>query len=193
MHINFFKKFLFIDDFNQNILFSIDKDFDIIYRNYKDISNETLLRKIKNFCKDTNRKLYLSNNIKLALKLNLDGVYLPAFNKKLNFKNLSLKNGFKIIGSAHNIFEIRTKLAQQCELIFLSPIFKSKKNKSFLNIIKFNTLSLNFKNNFIALGGINKNNIKKILLTKSIGIAGISRISEIKKTAQKINFGPFIN
>ena len=193
MHINFFKKFLFIDDFNQNTLFSIDKDFDIIYRNYKDISNETLLRKIKNFCKDTNRKLYLSNNIKLALKLNLDGVYIPAFNKKLNFKNLSLKNGFKIIGSAHNIFEIRTKLAQQCELIFLSPIFKSKKNKSFLNIVKFNTLSLNFKKNFIALGGINKNNIKKILLTKSIGIAGISRISEIKKTAQKINFGPFIN
>jgi len=191
MHINFFKKFLFIDDFNQNTLFSIDKDFDIIYRNYKDISNETLLRKIKNFCKDTNRKLYLSNNIKLALKLNLDGVYIPAFNKKLNFKNLSLKNGFKIIGSAHNIFEIRTKLAQQCELIFLSPIFKSKKNKSFLNIVKFNTLSLNFKKNFIALGGINKNNIKKILLTKSIGIAGISRIGEIKKTAQKINFGPF--
>jgi len=191
MHINYFKKFLFIDDFNQNILFSIDKDFDIIYRNYKDNSNETLLKKIKNFCKRTNRRLYLSNNLKLALKLDLDGVYIPAFNKKLNFKNLALKKNFKIIGSAHNIFEIRTKLAQQCELIFLSPIFKSKKNKSFLGTIKFNTLSLNFKNNFIALGGINKDNIKKILLTKSIGIAGISRIGEIKKTAQIINFGPF--
>ena len=185
MHINYFKKFLFIDDFNQNVLFSIDKDFDIIYRNYKDNSNKTLIKKIKNFCKRTNRKLYLSNNLKLALKLDLDGIYIPAFNKKLNFKNLSLKKGFKIIGSAHDIFEIRTKLAQQCELIFLSPIFKSKKNKNFLNIIKFNILSLNFKNNFIALGGVNKNNIKKILLTKSIGIAGISRISEIKKNGPK--------
>lgn len=191
MHINYFKKFLFIDDFNQSTLLSIDNDFDIIYRNYKDNPNETLLRKIRNFCKKTNRKFYLSNNLKLALKLNLDGVYIPAFNKKLNFRNLSLKKGFKIIGSAHNIFEIRTKLAQQCELIFLSPIFKSKKNKNFLNIIKFNTLSLNFKNNFIALGGIDKNNIKKILLTRSIGIAGISKIREVKKTAQKINFGPF--
>ena len=185
MHINYFKKFLFIDDFNQNVLFSIDKDFDIIYRNYKDNSNKTLIKKIKNFCKRTNRKLYLSNNLKLALKLDLDGIYIPAFNKKLNFKNLSLKKGFKIIGSAHDISEIRTKLAQQCELIFLSPIFKSKKNKNFLNIIKFNILSLNFKNNFIALGGVNKNNIKKILLTKSIGIAGISRISEIKKNGPK--------
>lgn len=191
MHINYFKKFLFIDDFNQSTLLSIDNDFDIIYRNYKDNPNETLLRKIRNFCKKTNRKFYLSNNLKLALKLNLDGVYIPAFNKKLNFRNLSLKKGFKIIGSAHNIFEIRTKLAQKCELIFLSPIFKSEKNKSFLNIIKFNTLSLNFKNKFIALGGINRNNVKKIILTKSVGIAGISKVYEIKKMAQKINFGPF--
>jgi len=191
MHIKSLKKFLFIKDFNLNTLSSIDKDFDIIYRNYKDNPNETLLKKIKNFCRKTNRKLYLSNNLKLALKLDLDGIYIPAFNKKLNFKNLVLKKNFKIIGSAHNIFEIRTKLAQQCELIFLSPIFKSKKNKSFLGTIKFNALSLNFKKNFIALGGVNKNNIKKILLTKSIGIAGISRINEIKKNGPKINFGPF--
>ena len=191
MHINSFKKFLFIKDFNQNTLSSIDKDFDIIYRNYEDNSNETLLKKIKNFCKRTNRKLYLSNNLKLALKLDLDGAYIPAFNKKLNFKNLTLKKNFKIIGSAHNICEIRTKLAQKCELIFLSPIFKSKKNRNFLGTIKFNTLSLNFKNKFIALGGVDKNNVKKILLTKSAGIAGISGVYEIKKTAQKINFGPF--
>ena len=186
MHINYFKKFLFIDDFNQNILFSIDKDFDIIYRNYEDNSNETLLKKIKNFCKRTNRKLYLSNNLKLALKLDLDGVYIPAFNKKLNFKNLTLKKDFKIIGSAHNIYEIKTKLTQQCKLIFLSPIFKSEKNKNFLGVIKFNILCLGFQKKFIALGGINRNNIKKILLTKSEGVAGISQIKEIKKNGPKI-------
>lgn len=186
MHINTFKKFIFIKDFNQNTLSSIDKDFDIIYRNYEDNSNETLLKKIKNFCKKTNRKLYLSNNLKLALKLDLDGVYIPAFNKKLNFKNLTLKKDFKIIGSAHNIFEIKTKLAQECELIFLAPIFKNKKKKDFLGVIKFNILSLSFQKKFIALGGINKNNIKKILLTKSKGFAGISQIKEIKKNGPKI-------
>ena len=186
MHINSFKKFLFIKDFNENTLSSIDKDFDIIYRNYEDNSNETLLKKIKNFCKRTNRKLYLSNNLKLALKLDLDGFYIPAFNKKLNFKNLTLKKGFEIIGSAHNIYEIKTKLTQQCKLIFLSPIFKSEKNKNFLGVIKFNILCLGFQKKFIALGGINKNNIKKILLTKSKGVAGISQIKKIKKNGPKI-------
>ena len=185
MHINSFKKFLFIDKFNKNILFSIDKDFDLIFRNYNDYHDKALLLKVRNFCKKTNRKIYLSNNLKLASKLNFDGVYIPSFNKNLNFKNLVLKKNFKIIGSAHNIKEIRTKLNQQCTLIFLSPIFENKKYNNFLGIIRFNTLTLNFHNKFIALGGINKNNIRKILLTKSVGIAGISKIVEIKKNGPK--------
>ena len=185
MHINSFKKFLFINEFNQNLIPSIDKDFDIIFRNYQNLPNKSLLLTIKNFCKKTNRKFYLSNNIKLAASLNLDGVYIPAFNKNLYYQNIPLRNNFKIIGSAHNISEIRIKVAQQCDLIFLSPIFKNEKNKSFLNVIKFNILSLSFKKKFIALGGINKKNIKKIFLTKSIGIAGISKIIEIKKNGPK--------
>ena len=185
MHINFFKKFLFINEFNQNTILSIDKDFDIIYRNYQNIPNESLLLKIKNFCKRTNRRFYLSNNLKLAVKLKLDGAYIPAFNKNLNHNNLTLRSNFKIIGSAHNVFEIKTKIAQHCELIFLSPIFKNEKNKNFLDIIKFNNLTLGFKKKFVALGGINSRNIKKISLTKSIGIAGISKITEIKKNGPK--------
>ena len=42
-----------------------------------------LIIKIKNFCKNTNKKFYLSNNIKVAIKLDLDGVYLPSFNKQI--------------------------------------------------------------------------------------------------------------
>ena len=32
-------------------------------------------------CKLQKRKFYLANNLKLAKKLNLDGVYIPSFNK----------------------------------------------------------------------------------------------------------------
>ena len=35
--------------------------------------------KIKNYCKKKLIKFYLSNNIKLAIKLDLDGVYIPSF------------------------------------------------------------------------------------------------------------------
>ena len=82
-------------------------------------------------------KFYLSNNIKLAIKLDLDGAYIPAFDKSLNHLGYTHKN-FKIIGSAHNIKEIKNKELQKVEKIFLSSIFK--KNKNYLGINKFRSI-----------------------------------------------------
>ena len=63
------------------------------------------------------------------MKLNLDGVYLPSFNKNLNITQISVKTKFNIIGSAHSVDEIRIKEKQGVKLIFISPLFKTKKNK----------------------------------------------------------------
>ena len=111
--------------------------------------------------------------------MGLNGVYIPSFNKSLNFASMySLPNNFEIIGSAHNINQIRIKVFQKCSKIFLSPIFKSKKNEKFLSTIKFNLMTM-FKNvDFIALGGINENNYKRLKLTKVVGFAGISWIKK---------------
>ena len=111
-----------------------------------------------------------------------DGVYIPSFNKNLNYKNFSFYKNFKIIGSAHNNKEVLIKLNQNCEEIFVSPIFLSKKNKSFLGISKFNKINLINKKKIIALGGINQKNVKQIQLTKAKGIASIEWI---KKTGLK--------
>ena len=105
----------------------------------------------------------------------MEYTYPPSI-KKLILLSILLKKNFKIIGSAHNVKEIKNKINQKCSLIFLSPIFKSDKNKKYLDIIKFNLLTLNYNSNFVALGGINQNNLKKINLTKSVGFAGISGI-----------------
>ena len=45
------------------------------------------------FCKKKKIKFFLSNEIKLALKLDLDGVYLPSFNKclRVNLHNAKKK------------------------------------------------------------------------------------------------------
>ena len=45
--------------------------------------DEKLILKIKNYCKKKLIKFYLSNNIQIAIKLNLDGAYIPSFNKNL--------------------------------------------------------------------------------------------------------------
>jgi len=83
---------------------------------------------------------------------------------------------FDIIGSAHNLKEIRTKELQKVGVIFISSLFK--KNKNFLGLNKFKILNNYTKNKVVALGGISKKNIKKI---KILNIAGIGGISFFKK------------
>ena len=86
---------------------------------------------------------------------------------------------FLIIGSAHNIKEIKIKEKQNVKLIFLSPIFKTKKNKNFLGIMRFNNLSQITKKPIVALGGINTINVKKLKMTNAFGFSGISHIKKI--------------
>ena len=106
------------------------------------------------------------------MKLDLDGVYIPAFNKSLKHLAYSFKKNFKIVGSAHNLKEIRIKENQNVENIFLSSLFK--KNKNFLGINKFKILSKLTKKNVVALGGISKKNERKLKLIYQSDFAGIS-------------------
>ena len=114
----------------------------------------------------------ISNNIKLSIKLNLDGAYIPAFNSKFTHLAYKFKPNFKLIGSAHNLKEIRIKEKQKVSEIFLSSIFKG--NRNYLGINKFKIISDYSEKKIVALGGVSKKNIHLIKLTKSIGFAGIS-------------------
>ena len=124
----------------------------------------------------------------MALSLNLDGVYIPSFVKLCNYKNIITKKKFKIIGSAHNLLELKNKEKQGCTSIFIAPIFKTKKSNYFLDIVRFNLICKNSKKEIVALGGINYSNYKKIKLTKSGAFASISWI---KKNRPK-NIGRFL-
>ncbi len=108
----------------------------------------------------------------MAIKLDLDGVYIPAFNKSLNHLAFSFKKNFNIVGSAHNLKEIRIKENQNVKKIFLSSLFK--KNKNFLGINKFKLISKLTKKDIIILGGVSKNNIRKLSILNHSGFAGIS-------------------
>ena len=167
------KKYYFINKFDTNIIDKQDQQTIIIYRNYStNFEDKEQILKIKNFCKKKSIKFYLSNNIKLALKLDLDGAYIPSFNKNFKHLSYSFKKKFEVIGSAHNLKEIRIKETQKVERIFLSSLFKV--NKNFLGINKFKLLSKLTRKRIVALGGISKNNKKKINLLKKVDFAGIS-------------------
>ena len=173
--------YCYVDDYNYSDLKNLNKNINIIYRNYKKNINTSTLILLKSFCKKHGLKLFLSNNIKLALKYKLNGIYIPAFNNQINYIKYVIPRNFDIIGSAHNFKEILIKKKQGCKSIFLSPTFKVKKANHFLNISKFNILTLNNKVRFIALGGIKKTNLNKIKLLNVSGYAGISFFQ--KKTA----------
>tara|TARA_Y100000996_G_scaffold330935_1_gene267153 strand:- start:291 stop:845 length:555 start_codon:yes stop_codon:yes gene_type:complete len=179
--------YYYINNFDRDEIYKLNKSINIIYRNYSNKFNKKEILELVSFCKRQGRKVYISNSLKLALKFNFDGVYIPSFNKILNFKNIPKKN-FEIIGSAHNVEEIINKDRQGCTKIFLCPIFKTNKNKNFLGVTKFNLIRLNTKRDIISLGGINQKNIKRVNLCSAKGVAGISWI---KKNGPSINTGPF--
>ena len=178
MHNQILNRYYFINDFNQSHLDKQNKETTIIYRNYNKKLDERLILKLKNYCKKKGNKFLLSNNIKLAVKLKLDGAYIPSFNKDTKHLSYSLTKKFIILGSAHNIYEINTKELQNVNAIFLSSIFK--KNKNYLGINRFKLISLLSKRPFIALGGIKNNNLKKLNLINCFGFAGISFFEQKK-------------
>ena len=172
MHNIFPNKFYFINAFKKNNIDKLNINTGVIFRNYsKKVSIYEIIQ-TKKYCKKKGIKFFLSNNIKLSIKLGLDGSYIPSFNQSLRHLAYKTKSSFIIMGSAHNIREIRLKEAQKVKIIFISSIFK--KNKNYLGLYRFRLLSKLTNKRIVALGGISKLNKKKIKLLNCFGISGIS-------------------
>ena len=71
----------------------IRNKFFIIYRNNKIIDKFNDLLRFRQICRSKSIKFYIANNLKLAVSLNSDGIYISSYNKvKLfNFKKIILK------------------------------------------------------------------------------------------------------
>jgi len=172
MHKIFPKFFVFLDRYDSQLFKNNNTDMGIIYRNYNAKKRENELIKIAKACKANRSQLFVSNDIRLVIKFKAEGIYIPSFNKTEGFANLEKKN-IKILGSAHNEKEIQKKISQNCDTIFLSPIFQVKKSKKFLGLHKFNYLSQRKNINILALGGISENNINKLKLLNIKGFGGV--------------------
>ena len=171
MHKFKIKKYFFINKFNKNNIDNLENNTAIIYRNYKKKNHLKEIIKIKKYCKIKRIRFYLSNDIKLSLDLKLDGAYIPSFNSSYHHLSYKLKKNFNLIGSAHNLKQIRIKECQKVKLIFLSSLFKE--NKNYLGINRFNNFSKLTRKKLIALGGISIENLKKLKIVNCVGFSGI--------------------
>ena len=171
--------YYFCKTLNENIksnilIFRKLNKISIIFYNLKPELNLIILSEISKFCKKYNIPLYIYNNYLLAIKIKANGIYLESTKK--GFKHLNFCK-LKFIGSAHNQIEYYEKLKQKCSLIMLSPLFfNSKYSKNqILNLLKFNLITNRWKVNFGALGGIKKENLKKLdnLKCDSFGVISL--------------------
>ena len=161
----------------------IRNKFSIIYRNNEKIDKINDLFDFRQKCKSKAIKFYIANNLKLAISINSDGIYLSSYNKNLKYLNYK-KINFRIIGSAHNFKEISYKIKQGCSSILLSKLFMVNYDKKapYLGVIRFNTF-LKVSNNLIPLGGIKRDNLNKL---KNVFSEGFALFSEVKKKPANI-------
>ena len=172
MHKINYEKYYFISEYDTNLIKYQERKTNIIFRNYNKKLNIDKLKILRNLCRKKGQPFFLSNDVKLAIKLKLDGVYLPSFNRNFNHLAYSLEKKFIIIGSAHSLKQLNLKKIQGVRLFFISSLFK--KNQNYLGVYRFKFFENFTKKKLIALGGINESNINKLGLLNIVGFAGIS-------------------
>ena len=184
-----FKIFFYINELNDIQKENLNqlRNVNIIYRNYGGNNYYQNAIKIKRYCKKKNFKLFVSNDKQLAIRLGSYGLYLPSFNNRDYFA----QSNIKVIGSAHNEIEIRGKINQGCEEIFISPIFNTKSHieKEGRGLAFYRSLMHKYSKQIKIhpLGGINQKNISKIILSGSKGFSAKSMI-ETKMSKSLISY-----
>ena len=155
-------------------LISVIKQKKVIFfqlRLKKDSFKKKLLigRKLKKICKRFNIKFLINDDVFLAKKLNADGCHLGQ--KDMNILKARKLIGKKIIGiTCHNSIKlVKNALKNKADYIALGAFNYSKtkkvKYKASINLLK--KVRRITKLPIVAIGGINSNNYKKLLLNKA--------------------------
>jgi thiamine-phosphate pyrophosphorylase len=126
-------------------------------------------KKIQQICKKNNVKFLVNDNPILSKKLNADGCHLGQ--KDMDIKNARKIIGNKIIGiTCHNSIGLaKTAIKEKASYIAIGAFFSTKTKKvkfkattKILNKVKKLT-----KVPIVAIGGINFDNYKKLLLNNA--------------------------
>ena len=126
-------------------------------------------RKLKKICKRFNIKFLINDDVFLAKKLNADGCHLGQ--KDMNILKARRLIGKKIIGiTCHNSIKLaKNAVKNKADYIALGAFnySKTKKVKYKASISLLKKVRRITKLPIVAIGGINSNNYKKLLLNKA--------------------------
>jgi len=140
-------------------------------------------KKIQQICKKNGVKFLINDDPALSKKLNADGCHLGQ--KDMDIKNAKKIIGNKIIGvTCHNSIELaKAAIRESANYIAFGAFFSTTtKNVKFkANIKILNKIKKLTKTPIVAIGGINFDNYKKLLLNNANLLAISSYVWNNKK------------
>jgi len=160
----------------------------------KNLDEKTFLeeaKEIKKLCRKYNVPFIINDNVKIAIQCRADGIHLGQ--DDMNIKDVKkLVGNDTIIGiSAHTLEQAIKAEREGADYLGVGAVF-STSTKNNTHKVSYNTLkeicnSVNIP--VVAIGGINKKNIKQLAGTNIAGVAVISAIfatTDIEKECKDI-------
>ena len=143
--------------------------FQLRLKNTKIQTKILIGKKVKKICKKYNVKFLVNDDPVLAKKLDADGCHLGQKDMKINEARKIIKK--KIIGiTCHNSIKLaKIAIANNADYLAVGAFYtsKTKKNRYKAKVNILNSIKKISKVPIVAIGGINSNNYKKLLLNKA--------------------------
>jgi len=140
-------------------------------------------KKIKKICKKNDTKFLVNDDVLLAKKLNADGCHLGQKDTKIIHARKIIKE--KIIGvTCHNSIKLaKLAIKNKADYLAFGSFYtsKTKKTKFKANLSLLRRIKKITKTPIVAIGGINSDNYKNLLLNKANFLAISGYIWKNKK------------
>ena len=140
-------------------------------------------KKIKKICKKHNTKFLINDDVFLAKKLNTDGCHLGQGDMEIVKARKIIKK--KIIGiTCHNSIKLaKSAIKNKADYLAFGAFnfSKTKRTRYKANLILLKKIKKITKTPIVAIGGINSENYKKLLLNKANFLAISGYIWKNKK------------
>ena len=157
--------------------------FQLRLKNYSQKKQIIIGKKIKNICKKNKVKFIINDDPLLTLKLDADGCHLGQ--KDMNIKIARNTLGNKIIGiTCHNSMNLAKKaIKAKADYIAFGAFnqSKTKKTRHVASVKILNKVKKFTKTPIVAIGGINSENYKNLLLNNANFLAISGYIWKNKK------------
>ena len=139
-------------------------------KNLKSKDYSRISRKIYNICKKYDASYIINDYSNFSLNKYCDGIQLTSNNLK-EIRKMNLDKRYILIGSCHNIDEIKICNNLNINLILISPVF-STSNKTGIGWKKFKELVNESKIPVFALGGLKyPDDLENVKINGGVGIA----------------------